>query len=64
MLELDVLLLRFVERDYPEATPETQAAFARLLKLPDPEILDLITGRHQADDPPLRDVIQRLLRTH
>jgi succinate dehydrogenase flavin-adding protein (antitoxin of CptAB toxin-antitoxin module) len=64
MRELDVLLERFLERQYAAASAEIQAAFARLLSLPDPEIFALIMGRQIADDPQLRDVIQRLRHSH
>ena len=64
MRELDVLLERFLERQYAAASTEIQAAFARLLSLPDPEIFALIMGRQIADDPQLRDVIQRLRHSH
>jgi len=37
------------------------SAFQKLLTVPDPEILALLTGRAEADDEALRDVIERLL---
>jgi antitoxin CptB len=61
MRELDVLLERFMERDYAEAGAEERAAFETLLNLQDPEILELITGRRVAENSVLRDVVQRLL---
>lgn len=61
MRELDLLLLRYLERYYPETSGAEQGAFRRLLTLPDPEILALLTGRSQADDAVLADVIERLL---
>ena len=64
MRELDVLLKRFLEHQYSAASGEIQAAFARLLTMPDPEIYALIMGRKIAEDRQLRDVIQRLRRSH
>jgi len=61
MRELDVLLLRFLEREFPVASPSTQAAFETLLSAQDPEILDLLAGRLVAEDAVVNDVIQRLL---
>jgi succinate dehydrogenase flavin-adding protein (antitoxin of CptAB toxin-antitoxin module) len=61
MRELDVLLLRFLEREFPTAPPPVQAAFEVLLSAQDPEIVDLLAGRLVAEDPDLNDVIQRLL---
>ena len=60
MRELDVLLERFLERQYSVASSEIQLAFARLLSLPDPEIFALILGLQITENPELRDVIQRL----
>jgi antitoxin CptB len=61
MRELDVLLMRYADRDYLKSGPEQQRAFEMLLSLQDPEILSLLTGRVVAEDVPLRDVVQRLL---
>ncbi len=61
MRELDVLLSRFLEREFPSAAPAVQAGFELLLSAQDPEIVDLLAGRMIAEDPALNDVIQRLL---
>ena len=61
MRELDVLLERYLAREYAEAPPAQKAAFETLLSLQDPEILELITGRVVTDDVSLRDVVKRLL---
>jgi succinate dehydrogenase flavin-adding protein (antitoxin of CptAB toxin-antitoxin module) len=61
MRELDVLLLRYLEREFPGAPPAAQAAFETLLSAQDPEIVDLLAGRAGAQDASLNDVIQRLL---
>lgn len=61
MRELDTLLLRYLEREFPAAGPAAQAAFEALLSAQDPEIVDLLAGRAIAQDAPLNDVIQRLL---
>ncbi len=64
MLELDVLLERFLKHQYAAATVETQTAFELLLTLPDPEIFALIMDRQFTEDPQLRDVIQQLRHSH
>ncbi len=61
MRELDVLLLRYLDREFPAAAPSAQSAFERLLSAQDPEILDLLAGRLVVDDAALNEVIQRLL---
>lgn len=64
MKELDLLLLSFVEREYEAAPESVQGAFLRLLSMPDPEILALLTGRSTTDDEHLAHVIERLLAQH
>ena len=61
MRELDVLLMRYMRCDFDAAQPDEQAAFERLLSLPDPEILDLLTRRAQAQDQRVQHVVERLL---
>lgn len=62
MRELDMLLLAYTDGCYPQADAAEQAAFRRLLSLPDPEILALLTGRSSADDALLGTIIERLLQ--
>lgn len=61
MRELDVLLMRYLDREFEAAAPPAQAAFEHLLSLQDPEILDLLAGRAVADDPALNELVQTLL---
>jgi succinate dehydrogenase flavin-adding protein (antitoxin of CptAB toxin-antitoxin module) len=61
MRELDVLLLRYLDREFPTATASARSAFERLLTAQDPEILDLLAGRLVVDDAALHEVVQRLL---
>jgi len=61
MRELDVVLMRYVERDYDAADQSEKDSFESLLSLQDPEILDLLTGRIVAEDDGLRHVIKRIL---
>jgi antitoxin CptB len=61
MRELDVLLMRYLDRDYPQAGASQRAAFASLLSAQDPEIVDWLTGRQPVEDPDLRHVLDRLL---
>lgn len=61
MKELDLLLLDYVERCYRNVNADRQQAFRRLLSMPDPEILALLTGRSGTDDEYLAEIIERLL---
>jgi len=59
MKELDVLLLRFLEREYPQASPADRQAFARIIELQDPT-LRLSCGPDRRRGPSLRHVIARI----
>jgi len=61
MRELDMLLLGYVKSHYQAAATSEQNAFCHLLTLPDPYILELLTGRQEADDEHFRNVIEWLL---
>lgn len=60
MKELDVVLERYLEHDYDVANASEQVAFAELLTLPDPQLLDYLTGRAAPSDPASNDVVTRL----
>ncbi|MDQ1302512.1 MAG: antitoxin CptB [Pseudomonadota bacterium] len=61
MRELDVLLLRWLDEDFPRAAGAERRAFERLLSWQDPDIVDLLAGRVSTEDPGLRHVVERLL---
>ena len=55
MRELDILMSRYLKYRYEAASPEEQAAFRRLLELPDPELVALLFRQiGPADDPTAR----------
>lgn len=60
MLELDLLLERFLERQFPRLSAPEQAALARLLALPDNELLDCCYGRARPADPELAALVRRI----
>jgi antitoxin CptB len=60
MKELDVLLERFMARDYDRASRVEQAAFANLLTLPDPQLLDYLMGRATPPDSISATVVARI----
>lgn len=62
MRELDVLMMRFLEQDFPRATPAERAAFSELLDRQDPEIYALLLGRLQPEDEALVRVLESLRR--
>lgn len=60
LLELDIVLARFVERYYPELDEMQRKAFDEMLDLPDTEFWDLIIGSHAAVQPQQRCVLEYL----
>jgi antitoxin CptB len=60
MKELDMLLTRYLERDYYASTLEQKQAFEVLLDKSDPEILDYILGKSVPETPELDYVVCRL----
>ena len=61
MKELDMLLLSYVDNHYSNVGQIKQRTFRKLLSMPDPDILALLTGKATTDDEHLADVIKRLL---
>ena len=62
MRELDELLLRFLEDEYPRASLDERDAFARILELQDPEIFGYLVGRESPAEASLRHVVARIRR--
>ncbi len=58
--ELDLLLTRYLEQDYPRVEQAEQSAFADLLECQDPDLLDWLMGRSADYPPQCRPVIDRL----
>ncbi|MGE0113626.1 MAG: succinate dehydrogenase assembly factor 2 [Steroidobacteraceae bacterium] len=63
MRELDVLLTRYFEQDYPRASTRQQQAFEALLDMQDPVILSYLIGAQIPDRQDIADVIQQLTRS-
>ena len=53
LLELDIVLERFLEKNDPRGLEE-------LLELPDNDLLDIVMGRSEAYGPHLNDIVARL----
>ena len=60
MKELDVLLTRYLDRDYYKVPLPQRQAFESLLDMADPDILDFILGRKHPENRELSLVIARL----
>ena len=61
MLELDVLLLPFVENKYAGLNPEDQAKYRKLLDCEDPDLFQWLMQHAEPSDPDLRDIVDMIL---
>jgi antitoxin CptB len=57
LLELDLVLSRFLDRHWAELTESQKAVFSRLLEYPDNDLWDLLSGRIQAPDAESKKLI-------
>jgi antitoxin CptB len=62
MLELDLLLARYLEHRYPVAPASEQRAFEALIELQDPQLLAFLMGWDLPVDPELMHVVARCTR--
>jgi antitoxin CptB len=60
MKELDVLLSRYLEEEYRDATPEHQQAFRQLLDSQDPLLYAYFLGREPPPDAVLSSLLERI----
>jgi antitoxin CptB len=63
LLELDIVLARFVERHYDALADSQRAAFIALLDAPDNDLWDMISGRKSATEPAQRELLELLATT-
>ena len=62
MRELDELLVRYLEDDYPDDSDIDKAAFRSVLDLSDPELNAYLLQRQMPSSEPIARVINRILR--
>jgi len=60
VLELDLLLNRYLDQRFDQASESEQAAFERLLTLPDPEILHYLMGQEAPKDDAMGSLVNTL----
>jgi len=63
MLELDLILMPFVENAYPSLAPEDQARYDTLLEEQDQDMFTWFLGRKDPADPDLLRIVE-LIREH
>jgi succinate dehydrogenase flavin-adding protein (antitoxin of CptAB toxin-antitoxin module) len=62
MRELDELLLRYLEEEYPGDSEADKDAFHAVLELADPELNGYLLQRQTPTSEPIARVIDRILR--
>jgi len=60
MLELDILLLSFLEKSYETLLEEEQRVFVELLSFQDQELFEWLMDRSQPDSPVLQAMIKKI----
>lgn len=58
LLELDLVLSRFLDRHWQELSEPQKAAFRQLLEYPDNDLWDLLSGRIPPPDPESKKLIE------
>ena len=61
MLELDLLLERFLLAGYDDLSEIQRVRFAELLQMPDPELFEWLSGRRSPENPEF-EVLVTLIR--
>jgi antitoxin CptB len=60
LLELDIVLGRFVERHYAELDVAQKAAFDALLDMPDTLLWDMVAGRREAEQGDQQALLEKI----
>ena len=60
LLELDIVLQRFMDRHYTQLSAAELQQFDTLLDLPDNDLWDMITARKEAENKGLQPVLRLL----
>lgn len=63
LLELDIVLQRFMDQHYAQLDQQGLEQFERLLSLPDNDLWDLISERKTLDDRSLQTVLELLQKS-
>lgn len=63
MLELDLLLNNFVNKEVEALTPKQKQTFELLLSYPDQTLLDLLLGNSVASDDSISIIVQKIRST-
>lgn len=60
MLELDLVLLKFVDGTYNDLTDEDKTLFVKLLECEDPDLFSWLMGQELPSEPDLRTMVIKI----
>lgn len=60
--ELDELTLRYLNEHYDRASSEYRSAFKNLLRLPDPDLYQILIGAQSSGDLLIDEIAERIRR--
>ncbi|MCG9025595.1 succinate dehydrogenase assembly factor 2 [Laribacter hongkongensis] len=60
LLEMDLVLTRFLDQHFDTLGDEEMDAYVRLLELIDTEFLEIVNGKRDVDDPALQPLVDML----
>lgn len=58
LLELDLVLSKFLDKKYPALSGPQKSIFSRLLAYQDNDLWDLLSGKADTSDPEIRKFIE------
>ncbi len=60
MRELDMLLTKYLESDFPQADDVQKQAFRALLALPDPDLIAYLLGGQSPPDAAIANIVSQI----
>ena len=60
LLELDIVLGRFMETEFQNLNDEELAVFVEILDLSDPQFLALVNQKEETDNPRLKPLLDKI----
>jgi len=64
MLELDLILMPFVEKHYPHLSKQDQSCYVQLLACEDQDIFGWFLQHKKPEDPTINYIVQLVLEKH
>ena len=60
LLELDIVLKRFMEKEFPHLSDEELAVFVNILDLPDQKFLALVNRKETTENPEFANLLDKI----